>query len=348
MNARVSDGAELRSLNDRIVELERERADAREQSQLLVALQSAVTAIAVARTPDQAIADMLRAARDPLGFRRAMYFRIDRNRGIEAQWQLDGSDGVESSVEVIDTRPGSSALALLRREVGDGVGFAGDLSAPFVDVRRWYALSALSNSEGTIGLLYVDDHPSREPREWEVRLVHSLTTITSVAIDNSVLFARTQELAMRDPLTGLFNRRAFAERLLAEIDACRLDASSLAYVMIDVDDFKKINDAFGHAHGDSVLRKLAETLTRCSRAHDVVGRYAGDEFVVLLPNVDATRARILVSRLSRELRANGLSCSLGAATYPKDAVDAGTLLAAADRALYVTKAAGKNSFAFAS
>lgn len=257
--ARGADRGELRSLNDRLIELERERSDARDQARLLVALQTAFSTIAVARTSNDVIAHMLRATRTPLGFARAMYFSVDRDRGIEARWQVDGSDVIEPSTEQIDIRPGSSVLALLRGGTVEGVGRAGDLSAPFVDVRGWYALSALTNSDGAIGVLYVDGHRSREPREWEIGLVAALTTIASVSIENSVLLARTQELAMRDPLTGLFNRRAFAERLIAEIDACRTYARSLAYVMIDVDDFKNINDSHGHAHGDTVLRTLADT-----------------------------------------------------------------------------------------
>jgi diguanylate cyclase (GGDEF)-like protein len=337
---------EMRSLTNRIVELERERADAREQAQTLVALQGAFTMIAVARTSDDVIAHVLRAARDPLGFDRAIYFDVDRNRGIEARAQVDGSDVVEPSTERIDVRAGSAALSILRNGDTDGIGRARDLCAPLVDVRWWYGLSALTNSEGAIGLLYVDGHRGREPRDWEFGLVRALTTIASVAIDNSILLAKTQELAMRDPLTGLFNRRAFAERLMSEIAASEAGARSFTYVMIDIDDFKRINDSHGHAHGDAVLRKLGETLTRSSRADDVVARYAGDEFVVLLTNVDDDQARTLVARLSNDLRASGLSCSLGAASFPRDASDAGSLLAAADRALYTTKAAGKNGYAF--
>ncbi|GAC1442301.1 MAG: hypothetical protein NVS2B8_07830 [Vulcanimicrobiaceae bacterium] len=350
MNAfvRAAELAELRSLTNRITELERERADARDEADLLRRLQSVFTTIAVSRSPDDVIAGMLRAAYEPLGYSRAIYFSVDRNRGIEARYQVDRNDTVEPSTEEIDLRPGSSVLSLLRGDAANSVGRAGDLSAPFVDVRGWYVLGALTNSDGTIGVLYVDGHRHGIIRERDVTLVHALATIASVAIDNSVLFARTQELAMRDPLTGLFNRRAFAERLLAEIEACRLYGKSLAYIMIDVDDFKKINDSLGHAHGDAVLRRLGDTLVRSSRTDDVVGRYAGDEFVVLLTNVDLEQARALVARLSAELRLANISCSVGAATFPRDADDAGGLLAAADRALYATKAAGKNGFAFAS
>jgi diguanylate cyclase (GGDEF)-like protein len=208
-------------------------------------------------------------------------------------------------------------------------------------------LSALTNAEGTLGLLYLDGHRSRDPREWETGLVRALATLAAVCIDNSLLLERTEELATRDPLTGLLNRRAFSQKLAEALQAGSSEGRSLTYVLIDVDDFKRINDTRGHAHGDAVLQHLAQTLTRSSRAGDIVGRYAGDEFVVLLPNIDVEISRVLVGRLSTELRAQGLHCSLGAAIFPKDAIDAEGLLCAADRALYATKAAGKNGFSFA-
>jgi diguanylate cyclase (GGDEF)-like protein len=118
-------------------------------------------------------------------------------------------------------------------------------------------------------------------------------------------------------------------------------------VLVDVDDFKAVNDKRGHMEGDSVLRMVARTLTSCTRGDDIVGRYAGDEFVMLLSSADVEAGRSLVARVSATLRAHGLRCSLGAAQFPSSAADAEGLLAAADRALYATKAAGKNSFSFA-
>jgi diguanylate cyclase (GGDEF)-like protein len=338
---------EFRSLNARLLDLERERADARDQVRLLSALFASFTKIATARAPEEAVAATLRTARDPLGFSRAIYFRVDRERGIVAQQQLDGSDAVEPSHEVPDLRPGSALLGALRDDLAGSVGRAGELSAPLVDVRGWYVVSPVSHAEGTLGVLYVDGHRAREPREWEAGFVHALTTIAAVSIQNCLLFAKTQALAAHDPLTGILNRRAFEERLAVELTSSANGGRSLVYVMIDVDDFKKINDAGGHAYGDTVLRNVAETLVRGSRPQDVVARYAGDEFAVLLVDVGESRARDMVARLSLGLRANGLRCSLGAALFPCDAQDAQTLMIAADRALYGAKAAGKNGFAFA-
>ena len=289
---------------------------------------------------------MLRTARDPLGFSRAIYFSIDRTDGIRGRFQIDGSDTVEESDEVADVRDGGAILSLLRSGASEGTGGADDLSAPLVDVRGWYVIATISRCDGAVGLLYVDGHRSNRQRPFETSLIRTLVTIAAIAIDNAMLLAKTHELAMRDPLTGLYNRRAFSERLLAEIDRCRIHGGSLTYVMIDLDDFKQINDVHGHAHGDTVLQKLSDALVRTSRSVDVVGRYAGDEFVILLSNVDRDLAFTLVSRISADLQAQNLRCSLGAALYPEDATDAATLLAAADRALYITKARGKNGFAF--
>lgn len=343
---RAEDTGELRSLNRRVVELERERAEAGDRVRLLVALQEAFARISITRAPDDVIATMLRAAREPLGFSRAIYLSVDRTSGIAARFAIDGSDTIEPSDELADISQSGAILSLLRSVTAEGSGIAGELSAPIVDVRGWYVLATLAGSEGTFGILYVDGHRDPRPRTFEISLVRTLATIASVSIENSVLFAKTQELAMRDPLTGLFNRRAFSERLLGEIERCRTYGGCLTYVMIDIDDFKTINDTHGHAHGDRILKKLAETLLRSSRSNDVVGRYAGDEFVVLLADVDRDLAKTLVTRISTDLQAQNLRCSLGAALFPHDANDASALLAAADRALYATKKDGKNGFAF--
>ncbi len=337
-----------RVLAARLVELERECADARDQARLLGALQRAFTALAHKRTHEEVIGEMLRTARAPLGFSRAIYFAVDEDGCCaRARFQLDGSATVESSAEAVDLRRSSALSRILNDPAADGVGRAGELSTPLVDTRNWYVVTALVRGERVHGALYADGHPSVVPREWEAAMVRALGTIGAVALDNVALLTQTQELATRDPLTGLFNRRTFAERLQAEIETARRYGRSLAYAMIDVDDFKAINDTRGHVGGDAVLRELARILQVNSRPQDVVARYAGDEFVVLLVDVETSLARTLIERLLCAMRERELRCSLGVALLPANATDAEELMAAADRALYATKARGKNSFSFA-
>lgn len=161
-----------------------------------------------------------------------------------------------------------------------------------------------------------------------------------------------RELAAREPLTGLYNRRRLSEMLehcLSE--ALRYD-NDLSCIMIDLDDFKAVNDAFGHAVGDQVLVLAAETMRGQLRAADVPARYGGDEFIVLLPQTGSERARVLAERIvekfaeeiSRTLPNVHTGMSVGiAALQALDTRDAASLIRAADSALYQAKAAGKDT-----
>ncbi len=337
----------LPALQARVLELEHECADARDRAALLGALQRAFTGLVILRCEEQVAQAMLQTAFFVLGFTRAIYFTVDADDEVCQRFVLDGSSTVEPGGDFIGSRSGSAFTSIVRDAGTAVVGCAGELCAPLIDTRGWYVATALEQSSRARRVLYVDGHPSARPREWEAELISALATIGGVALENVELMAQLEELATRDPLTGLYNRRAFAERLGAEVETARRYGRALAYVMIDVDDFKTINDARGHAHGDTVLRTLAMTLLRNSRAQDVVARYAGDEFVVLLVDVEPVLAHTLVERLSLALRHTGLRCSLGAALLPRDASDAAALMAKADAALYVTKARGKDGFTFA-
>jgi diguanylate cyclase (GGDEF)-like protein len=160
-----------------------------------------------------------------------------------------------------------------------------------------------------------------------------------------------RELASRDPLTGLYNRRYFSdvlERCYAEATRYRTD---LSCIMIDLDDFKSANDAFGHQVGDQVLQLAAGTIVGQLRTADVAARYGGDEFILLLPQTDSDRAQILgqriIERFNNELKdrfpPSTVRMSMGIASLNNmDAHNAEALIQAADHALYTAKTAGKN------
>jgi two-component system cell cycle response regulator len=163
-----------------------------------------------------------------------------------------------------------------------------------------------------------------------------------------------RHLAETDPLTETFNRRALGDKLVQEMERAERYNTVLTCLMLDIDNFKQINDQFGHLIGDRVLRQLANLLRREQRAVDIVARYGGEEFVVLLPETGPTGARIFAERILRRVaqhdfgesgRPVHVTISIGIATYPDErAPDADALLKLSDANLYKAKADGRNRF----
>jgi diguanylate cyclase (GGDEF)-like protein len=162
---------------------------------------------------------------------------------------------------------------------------------------------------------------------------------------------RLRELAIRDPLTGLFNRRHWRHLMLMELERCRRHERPIAVLMVDIDHFKTVNDRFGHVVGDRVLAAVARRLEGELRAHDSIARLGGEEFAVLLPETGIRDARTAAERLRLAVRdvalpeADGLEVrvSVGAAAasaLTDDEID--VLMAAADEALYQAKRGGRN------
>jgi diguanylate cyclase (GGDEF)-like protein len=163
-----------------------------------------------------------------------------------------------------------------------------------------------------------------------------------------------QRLAFRDALTGLPNRLLFDDRVALAVERCMRDRATLAVLFVDLDGFKPINDSFGHAFGDRVLREVAKRLAAQARSCDTLARVGGDEFVALLDGrpdsaaaarvaqriIDAVSAPVVLSE--HEVR---LSCSVGIAMYPADG-EAGQLMGHADAAMYAAKRAGGSTYAF--
>ncbi len=154
---------------------------------------------------------------------------------------------------------------------------------------------------------------------------------------------RLVALARADALTGLANRRAFSERLRAELGRARREGTPVAVVLVDVDGFKQVNDTRGHDAGDETLRAIARVLEGTRRGHDLAARIGGDEFAVLLTGGAGDAVRALGDRMMAAIGADGTlpTLSLGAAVAPHDGITPAALLAAADGALYAAKQAGR-------
>ena len=178
-----------------------------------------------------------------------------------------------------------------------------------------------------------------------------LATLGVIWIEVEKLRSDLARLAMIDSLTAILNRRAFMLQYEREVSRCVREKSGLALAIFDIDHFKDVNDTYGHLAGDQVLRRVADTLRASLRGHDVLGRYGGEEFALLMPGADAPaamagteRARLAVSE--RPIEAGSLSIpitiSAGVASYGVNGSDWETLLRNADAALYEAKRRGRN------
>jgi diguanylate cyclase (GGDEF)-like protein len=181
------------------------------------------------------------------------------------------------------------------------------------------------------------------------RVLRLVATQGGRALDNACRFAAVQETAYTDAMTGLKNARFLREYLEREVNRAQREESPLAVLNIDLDNFKPVNDRFGHARGDQTLREVAEILTVHIRNYDLAARYAGDEFVVVLARADRIAAEVVAMKLkmaveqhaqrilSREPDFPKLSISVGIALYPEDGLDLQSLLCRSDAAMYRDK-----------
>jgi two-component system cell cycle response regulator len=190
---------------------------------------------------------------------------------------------------------------------------------------------------------------------WSAQVSRLIMMLTASAL-SLALVSRSQkllELATGDHLTGLFNRGYVDDRLAIELSRASRYGKSLAVAVIDADRFKSLNDTYGHSAGDVVLKRIAELLRNSFRRSDTAGRYGGEEFVLILPEMDIETARKKVESL-RELVANTpiaigsrdqtvqVTISAGVASFPQDGEDAAELLAAADERMFEAKREGRN------
>lgn len=201
------------------------------------------------------------------------------------------------------------------------------------------------------GLLLTDNKTEALPNEKTHSLISIVTEIVALAIANIRLKELLYSQAIRDPLTGLLNRRFLDEYVIKQIGQAKRNKTTVSFIMIDVDNFKQINDRFGHESGDYVLSLLGKLLNSLIREEDLVCRYGGEEFLLVLPNCELDNAqrvaetvRQKISEMPITLRGNDLNItvSLGIARFPQNGSSIKRLIAASDQALYAAKKQGKN------
>ncbi|MEN6621781.1 MAG: sensor domain-containing diguanylate cyclase [Smithella sp.] len=209
------------------------------------------------------------------------------------------------------------------------------------------AIAPLTLDGEIIGSLnHGDNTDSRYQPEMDTTLLKQLATIVSICLSNVMAHEKLNILASRDPLTKIINRRVMEQILQREFERAIRYKIPLAVVFLDVDDFKMVNDRYGHKAGDEVLKYVARNLLRITRGSDVVARFAGDEFVIILPGTLLAEASELANRLKSFFTGHPLdfegvpvqvSVSFGLACKEEGITDADSLLKKADKMLYEAK-----------
>jgi diguanylate cyclase (GGDEF)-like protein len=254
-------------------------------------------------------------------------FAIHADVGVELLGALEGDERAERTRRAVAAWVGDAhALSIGLRSLVDGPEYLGAISI----ARRGEAFS-------------------REAEE----LLEYLAGQAVVSIENAALHETVERQATTDELTGLANLRAFVSIVNRELERSRRFDTPLALVMLDIDDFKVVNDTHGHQQGDEVLAHVAGVLRDLSRELDAPARYGGEELAVVLPQTDAAGAELLAERMREAVAALevprmggggtlSVTASFGVAAVPESALDRSGLVAAADAALYRAKRAGKN------
>lgn len=264
---------------------------------------------------------------------------------------LDGSLAVAPrSVATFLVVTGSGALFLLVNTAFIAIAIASTTEHPrlrnLVGGFSDYALEASTIGLGVLLAWALVD--------WPVAAL--LIVGVTLVLHRNVLIRQLREKARIDAKTGLLNAAAWTSAVDDELERAARQAQSSGLLVIDLDNFKRINDEYGHLAGDEMLRAVADTLTSEVRTYDLVGRFGGEEFVVLLPDTSATETRHVAERIRRRVAeltipipVNGstatfdrLTVSIGIATFPDHGEDRRDVLHAADMAMYAAKAAGRN------
>ncbi len=265
----------------------------------------------------------------------------------------------------------------LRIRKGEGIaGRVAELGEPFLvenveidprikqkNRRHYKTLSCVSVplkiEERVIGVLNLSDKISGEVfDEEDLKLIQSFATHAAIVMERNVLYSQTEKLkklSITDSLTGLLNRRYFHERLEEEVSRSGRHGRNLSLLMLDIDGFKYYNDTFGHRIGDKALKVIADIILNSVRSIDIVARYGGDEFMVILPETDKPLAIHIAERLRSDvakivLPTNSIpdapsiavTLSIGMVCYPEHGGTAELLLEHVDKALYLAKKRGKN------
>jgi diguanylate cyclase (GGDEF)-like protein len=218
----------------------------------------------------------------------------------------------------------------------------------FTETRSEMVLPLISFGE-KLGALVLESVQPDAFQAADVQPLESVADIVATAIQNANYFEKVKALAYVDGLTGVYNRRFFEQRIAEELERADRYKNTLSVLMVDIDHFKKLNDEFGHLLGDEVLRQVSAIFTAQLRKADLVCRYGGEEFAILVPETSGENAMGVADKLRRMVETHPfpgvprpVTISLGVAEFPAQGTTRDEVVKAADTALYASKQAGRN------
>lgn len=334
----------------------------RSETRRLATLLESCRAVASAKSSEEALAVVTRKAGSYFDITGCVAYELDLDRDalvVRAVWEARPS-GVDRSGESVALTERPAARDLLAsggahvRRASDRTLDPGDRA----DLELWGAKSSLTlpmpSVDGPMGLLVLwDSWRERDYTAEELALATSLAELAGETLRGTKLLRRLQGLSETDSLTGLANHRKIHEHLALTHARAERYQTRFSLAMLDIDGFKPLNDVYGHRAGDTALRQVAALMRRQTRASDILGRYGGDEFLLILPETLPTEAAAVAEKLRAELARTSfmtpsgeqvhLSVSIGMAAYPQDGRTTDELVAVADTNLYASKRRGGNA-----
>jgi diguanylate cyclase (GGDEF)-like protein len=331
--------ASLSAVNER--ELRRRRFDLEALARMAAALETASDSVTAAEMVVAHVADVFDAPRAVVLAAPDGAMRLLAGLGTSA---LVGTEVATTPDAVLHLVKMTRDTVLVRGL--DPVADAG--LAALLPGARNLSVVALTAETRSIGVL-VTEHAQRGTARLERRALSMLERFAShaaLSLRNAWLLEQVQRVAATDGLTGIANRRTFETALAREVFRASHKGEPMSLVMVDIDQFKQLNDAHGHQAGDHILAEVASLLASSCRDCDIPARYGGEEFAVILPGATVAQSLDTAERLRRLIAGATttlpITASLGVATFPAHGPDAEALVRAADHALYVSKREGRN------
>jgi len=283
---------------------------------------------------------------------RSLVFLVDTEKQILMLSASRGSDRVKTKTgDIFDHWVLRHRKSLIVEDVKRDFRFPVDEDEVSAGFFRSVISAPMVTENKVIGILRMDSASEISYIQDDLRLLDILADLGALAVQNSLLYSKTQELAIRDSLTGLSVRRYFMDRLKEEVKRAGASSSKFSVLMIDIDRFKEYNDNHGHTSGDLVLKHLSAILNGATGNGDIVARYGGEEMVILLSGSDLEKAAKKADKIRRAIKDSPLklrrqdaniTVSIGVSSYPDDGRAEEDLIRVADERLYKAKESGRD------